>query len=102
MMQLSIGIFAVACADQRKAMVIRVAAQKHHAAGHHIFGIDVRDFEAENSGVEIRGPFEIGYLQYHMADLADIKIHSLRWRQVLYYFGIDSIGSSSIYVARVL
>ena len=41
-------------ADQRDPVMIRVAAQKDHAAGHHLFGINVRNLKAQDLGVEAR------------------------------------------------
>ena len=56
--------------------MIAVAAQKHHASGHHLFGINVGDLEAENVSVKLRRALEIGDLQDHMADLGDVELHS--------------------------
>ena len=76
MMQLSILIPAVARADKRETMVIGFAAENNHAARHHVFRIDVGDFE----GVEIGRPFEVRYLQDDVAELASMKIHPSRRR----------------------
>jgi hypothetical protein len=80
MMKLAIGVLAVASADESEAMMIGVAAQKYHAAGHHVFGIDVGYSEAEDMGVKFYGPFEVGNLEHDMADFGDMEFHALRWR----------------------
>jgi hypothetical protein len=52
--ELDIGRFRRQRADERDAVMIRVAAQKDHAAGHHPFGINVRNLKAQDLGVEAR------------------------------------------------
>src|SRR5215471_17802788 len=67
MMQLSIGVFAVAGADEREAVMVGMTAQKYHAAGHHFFRVDIRHLEAHDLGIEIRSALEIGDFQDHVA-----------------------------------
>src|SRR5439155_13318617 len=83
MVQLSIGILSVARPNQSEAMMVGVAAQKHHASGHHVLGIYIGNFETEHLRVEFRGKFEVRYSKHDMADLADVKFHSLRRSHVL-------------------
>jgi hypothetical protein len=95
-MQFPIRVLAVTGADESEAMMIGVATQKHHAAGHHLFRVNVRDFEAQDLRVKFRGAFEIGYLQDDVADFADMKIHALLGRHAFQLFDIDGHNDFSI------
>ena len=80
-MQRLLGLAAAgSAADQRQAMVIAVAAQEHHAARHHVAGIDVGDPEAQHLGVEALGRFEVGDIDHGVADLLDGegRVHGFR------------------------
>ena len=94
MVQFSIGIFAIAGTDQRQTMVIRIAAQKNHTAGHHLVRVDIGNFESQHLSVEFRGSFEIAYLQDDMADFTDVKIHAPRRREALQFLDIDGHKAS--------
>src|SRR4029077_7533768 len=94
MVQFPVRVFPVAGTHQSQTVMIRVAAQKDHAARHHLFGVDIGYFEAEHLGVEGGGSFQVGYLQDDMAQLADMKVHSLRGRHALKLLDIDSHGPS--------
>ena len=67
------GIRPLAGADQGDAVMVRVAAHEDHAAVHHRVGIDVRDPEAEDAGVEIDRALQVGDVEHDMADLADVE-----------------------------
>jgi hypothetical protein len=95
MVQLAIGILPIAGADQSQTMMICIATQKHHAAGHHVFRVYIGYLEPEHLCVEFGGSFEIAYLEYDMADLADMKIHSLRRSHAFQFFDIDGHNDSS-------
>src|SRR5205823_1310468 len=58
-------------ADERDAMMVRVAAHEHHATRHHLLGIDIRYGEAQDPGIESDGLRQVPRPQNHMADLAD-------------------------------
>jgi hypothetical protein len=58
-------------------MMVRMAAQKNHAARHHLFRVDIGDSKAQYLGVESGGSFEVAYPQDNMAELGDMKVHSL-------------------------
>src|SRR5919108_4328784 len=77
-MQLFITGLPFAGADQRQTMMIGIAAKKNHSARHHLLGIDVRNFEAQDPRIKCSGFFEIAHLQDYMAQLGDMKIHSCR------------------------
>ncbi len=72
--------------------MIAVAAQKHHASSHHLFGINVRDLEAENVSVKLGGALEIGDLQHHMADLGDVELHTSGRRHAFEFRYVDGHG----------
>ena len=79
--------------------MIRIAAQKDHPARHHLFRVDIGHFEAQHSGIEGGGFFEVGYLQDDMAQLADMKVHSLWGRHTFKFLYIDSHDGPSFYSA---
>jgi hypothetical protein len=70
-------------------VMVRIAAQKDHPAGHHLFGVDIGHFETQNLGVKVGGSFQVAYLQDDMTQLADMKVHSLRGRHALKLLDID-------------
>jgi len=78
MVQLDITRRPIQPADQRQAMVIGAEAQEHHAAGHHLLAIDVRDLHPQHIDVEVDGAGEVCHLQHHMADFADTEGHAVR------------------------
>src|ERR1700726_3721004 len=53
--------------------MVRAAAQKNHAAGHHLLGIDVRDLETEQLGIEPGRSLYVAYVEDDMAQLADTE-----------------------------
>ena len=53
--------------------MIGVAAQEHHAARHHLLGIDVGDLEAQHLGIEPHRALDIAHIEHDMADLADAE-----------------------------
>ena len=60
-------------ADERDAMVIWIAAHEHHAARHHVLGIDVGDLESQHLRVELRGLAQVARPQDDVTELADPK-----------------------------
>src|SRR6266436_8007093 len=94
MVQFPVRVFPITGADQRQTVMIRVAAQKNHTARHQLFGVDIRDLEPQHLGVKGGGSFQVAYLQDDMAQLADMKVHSLRGRHALKLLDIDSHGPS--------
>ena len=60
-------------ADQRHAVVIRVAAQEHHAARHHLLGIDVGNAKPQHLDIEPRRALDIADIQDDVPDLADLE-----------------------------
>ena len=69
-------------ADERHAVMVGVAAQERHAAGHHGLGIDVRDLETEDPGVEVDRPPDVLHHQHHVADLPDLEGHPRGRRRI--------------------
>ena len=64
--------------DKRDAVMVGVAAQKHHAARHHLLGIDVGDLEPQHLGIEPRRTFDILHIEHDMPDLADAERQTVR------------------------
>jgi hypothetical protein len=80
MVQFPVRVFPIAGADQRQTVMVRIAAQKDHTSRHHFLGVDVGHFETQHLGVKSGGFFQVAHLQDDVAELADMKIHSLRGR----------------------
>src|SRR5512145_986223 len=76
-------------------MMVGVAAQERHAAGHQLFGVNVRDFETEHLRVEGGSALKIGDLQYHVAYFGDMKIHTLGRNHAFKFFDVNLHGNSS-------
>src|ERR1700732_632317 len=53
--------------------MVRVAAQKNHAAGHHLLRIDIRDLETEQLGIEPGRSLYVAYVEDDMTQLADTE-----------------------------
>ncbi len=70
--------------DQRDPVMVRVAAQKHHAARHHLLGIDVRDLQPEELGVEPGRPLHVAHVEHDMTKLADPEGVTLEPTQLPY------------------
>src|SRR5262249_20629836 len=68
-------------ADERDAMVVRVEAEKDHPAGHHAVGIAVADRKAEHVRVEAHRRLEVGDVEDHVAELAQLEHIDLLARQ---------------------
>jgi hypothetical protein len=77
-MQLFVRRLAYAGADQRQAMMVRIATQENHPARHHCFRVNIGNFETQHFGVKSSGFFQVADLQHDMTELADVKLHSLR------------------------
>ena len=65
-------------ADEGDAVMVAVAAQKHHAARHHLLGIHVGDQEAQHLGVEPGRALDLLHIEHDMPDLADTERQPLR------------------------
>ncbi len=76
--ELDIRRFGLHRADERNAVMVRVAAQEDHAAGHHLFRIDVRNLEAEHLGVESRRALHVAHVENDVSQLADTERKTLR------------------------
>ena len=73
MVQLDIGRRPVHRADQCDAVVIFVEAHEHHAAGHHVVGIDIGNLEPQNLDVETHRALDIGAIEHDMPKFHDIE-----------------------------
>jgi hypothetical protein len=62
MMQFFVAGLSRSGTNQSQTMMICVTAQKNHAARHHLIGVDVGNFEAENLRIESRRFFQIANL----------------------------------------
>ncbi len=70
-------------ADKANAVMIGVEAHEHHAAGHHLRLVDVRNLEPENLRVELHGSLKIAAVQDHMSDLRDRERNvGCRWQRL--------------------
>ena len=78
MVELDIIRFGLQRADERNAVMVGVAAQEDHAAGHHLLRIDVRNLEAEHLGVEPCGPLDVAHIENDVSQLADTERKTLR------------------------
>jgi len=72
-MQLRVARSPSAGADQRNRMMIGMAAQERKAAGLQIFGIDFAHFKSQDLRIEKQRTLQVGYLQYNMAETANLK-----------------------------
>src|SRR6267378_4020782 len=70
--------FAASAGIEPTSAMVGVAAQKDHAARHHLLGIDVRDLKAEHLGVEPRRPLHVAHIQNDMSQLADAERKAVR------------------------
>ena len=82
-MQLLVCGLSIARTDQGEAVMVRIAAQEYHPAGHHGFGVNVGNLKAEHLGVKGCRFFQVADLQDDMAELADMKIDSSRRNHAL-------------------
>ena len=73
MVELDVRRFRGHRADERDAVMVRVAAKKDHAAGHHLFRIDVRNLKAEHFGVKPRRSLDVAHVENDVSQLADAK-----------------------------
>ena len=58
--------------------MVRVAAQKDHAARHHRLGVRVGDLEAQNFGVEPGRALHVAHIENDMPELADAERQAMR------------------------
>jgi hypothetical protein len=70
--------FARHGADEADAVMVGAAAHEHHAARHHLVGINVRHLEAQHLGIKAHRALDIAALQHDMADLLDAERHVAR------------------------
>ena len=71
--QLDIRRFRLHRADKRDAVMVLIAAQKDHAAGYHLFRIDVRNLKAENFAVEPCRSLDVVHVDNDVPQPADPK-----------------------------
>jgi len=88
-------------ADKRDAVVVGVAAQEHHAAGHHFFRVHIGDLKPEHLDIKPGRAFDILHVQHDMPDLADAERQPVRPLQLPYPVGIVAAHRRSPRLLRV-